>query len=85
MGGIAGESEFNMCIESVKLFQNPPQPSESSGSKVPGAVSEARSENAPEEMKAAVNLCQRCQGLGRLQSAEQGGTRLHYHLPPIIS
>jgi len=36
-------------------------------------VSEEQSENAPEEMKAAVNLCQQCQGWGgcSLQSKEE--------------
>lgn len=70
VGGMVGESEFNMCTESLKLFQ------------VFFTLGEARSrvylkqeqsENALEEMKAAVNLCQRCQDWGgcSLQSWEE--------------
>lgn len=42
-------------------------------SRIPAAVSEEQSENALEEMKAAVNLCQQCQGWGgySLQSWEE--------------
>lgn len=72
VGGMAGESEFNMCIESAKLFQIRCSLGEE-GSRIPGAVSEEQSENALEEMKAAVNLCQPCQGWGgcSLQSREE--------------
>lgn len=72
VGGIVGESEFNMCIESVKLFQVLCSLGEEC-SRIPAAVSEEQSENALEEMKAAVNLCQQCQGWGgySLQSREE--------------
>lgn len=72
VGGMVGESEFNMCIESAKLFQILCSLGEER-SRIPGAVSEEQSENALEEMKAAVNLCQQCQGWGgcSLQSREE--------------
>lgn len=72
VGGIVGESEFNMCIESVKSFQILCSLGEEC-SRIPEAVSEEQSENALEEMKAAVNLCQQCQGWRScsLQSGEE--------------
>lgn len=56
--------KFNMCIESLTLLQILCKPA---------AVSEEPSENTPEEMKAAVNLCQQCQRWenGSLQSREK--------------
>lgn len=62
--------EFNMCTESVKVFQILCSSVGEERSRIPGAVSEERRENTPEEMKAAVNLCQQCQrwGVCSLQS-----------------
>lgn len=59
VGGMVGESEFNVCIESVKLFQILCSLGEER-SRIPRAVSEEQSENAVQKMKAAVNLCQQC-------------------------
>lgn len=58
VGGMVGESEFNMCIESLKLFQI----LFSLGGECSRMyLKREQSENALEEMKAAVNLCQQCQ------------------------
>lgn len=72
VGGMVGELEFNVCIESVKLFQTLCSLGEEH-SRIPRAVSEEQSETAVEKMKAAVNLCQQCQGwVGcSLQSKEE--------------
>lgn len=72
VGGMVGESEFNMCIESGKLFQILCSLG-GEHSRIPEAVSEKQTKNALEEMKGAVNLCQQCQGWGScsLQSSEE--------------
>lgn len=59
------------------------QPWREERSKIPGAVSEEQSENTLKEMKAAVNLCQQCQGWGGCSLQSRGKTCLHYHLSPI--
>lgn len=70
VGGMVGESEFNMCTESVKLFQVFRSLGEAHSR---GYLKQEQSENALVEMKAAVNLCQQCQGWGgcSLQSREE--------------
>lgn len=61
-----------MCVGAVMLFQILCGLGEE-GSRIPGAVLEEQSENALEEMKVAVNLCQQCQGCGgcSLRSREE--------------
>lgn len=65
VGGMAGESEFNMCIERERSYSSLSAASERGVAEYTwSSVCRSRREATLEEMKAAVNLCQQCQGWG---------------------
>ena len=64
VGGMAGESEFNMCIWESEVIPDSPQPRRGAQQKYLELCLRSRVKKTLEEMKAAVNLCQQCQRWG---------------------